>query len=266
MSIIAVIGDCATTTAVALASAWPAEQDVVIAEADRTGGSLAAWLDTPVSPSLSTIVAKMHGFGTSPDAAWSAVESMVHRSPSGIRFIAAPVRSREANRAIGEANVTFFPLLAQLDQPTVIADLGRHAAVDSTPLLALLATGLVIVHRQNASSPSAATVRLERLAELVETLTPLAVPMVLAVIGDRPFDIDEIERFVSADGRHQVRVHGLADDPLSAAVFAGHSGVSARRLGRLPLLRSTRELVGQLRPDGRADANAAWLDQLGVSS
>ena len=43
MSVIAVIGDCATTSALALAARWPAD-DVVVLEADRTGGSLAAWL------------------------------------------------------------------------------------------------------------------------------------------------------------------------------------------------------------------------------
>lgn len=280
MSIVAIIGDCTTTTSVALASAWPVDDEVVIAEVDRTGGSLAAWLDTPVTPSLSTIVANAPGFSTSPDAAWSTIESMVHRSASGIRFIAAPVRSREANRALGEANVTLFPLLGALTAPTVLADLGHHAAVDSTPAVVLHASDLVVVHRQTASSPAAASVRLERLAELIETLVPLGVPIVLAVIGDRPFDIDEIERFVSAEGRHELTVFGLAEDPLSAAVFAGHSGVSAKRIGRLPLMRSARTVVRHLRPGIAgpdisspdisspeiSSSDAAWLDQLGASS
>ena len=46
MSFTAFAGDCTTTTAMALASTFPAEAEVVLLEADRTGGSVAAWLDT----------------------------------------------------------------------------------------------------------------------------------------------------------------------------------------------------------------------------
>ena len=57
MTIVGVVGDCTTTTCLALASCWPAVDDAVILEADPLGGSLAGWLDTPASPSLATMVA-----------------------------------------------------------------------------------------------------------------------------------------------------------------------------------------------------------------
>ena len=59
MTIVAIVGDCTTTTCVALAAGWPVDDEVLILEADPSGGSLAGWLDTPNSPSLATIVANV---------------------------------------------------------------------------------------------------------------------------------------------------------------------------------------------------------------
>jgi MinD-like ATPase involved in chromosome partitioning or flagellar assembly len=239
VSLVAVIGDCTTTTSVALSATWPSGDEVVILEADRSGGSLTGWLDTPPTPSLSTIVAQVHSnaIGAAPATTWTAVDPMVRRSTAGIRFIAAPIRAREANRAINEASATILPMLASLAEPTVLADCGRHNPADPTPAAISLAHTIIVVHRQHDASALAASVRLERLAEMVHDLQPLDVPIHLAVIGNRPFDLDEIHRFVSHDSEH-VHTHGLADDPLSAAVFAGRTGVTAKRLGRLPLMRS----------------------------
>ncbi len=281
MSLIAVIGDYATTTAVAMAASWPAVDDVLILEADRSGGSLAGWLDTSPTPSLSTIVANAHALDPAPEAAWFTVDSMVRRSASGIRFIAAPVRAREASRAIGEAGAVLLPMFASLTEPTVLADCGRHTPADPLPMAVSLSTAIVLVHRQTDTSSLAAAVRLERLAEVVHDLAPLGIPIELGVIGDRPFDLEEIQRFVAGDDT--VTAHAVADDALSAAVFAGRSGVSAKRLRRLPLMRSVRGLtdaarrssgvdVGLGNADGGLDGigervgvadDAAWLDQLG---
>jgi hypothetical protein len=58
MGTIAVLGDHATTTTLAIAAMWTAEPAPIVIEADASGGSLAAWLGVPVNPSLSTIVAQ----------------------------------------------------------------------------------------------------------------------------------------------------------------------------------------------------------------
>ncbi len=267
MSLVAVVGDCSTTTAVAIAATWPDEDDVVVLEADRSGGSLAGWLDTSLTPSLSTIVANAHALDTAPSAAWFVVDSMVRRSASGLRFIAAPVRAREASRAIGEASRTIFPLFASLAEPTVLADCGRLTPADPLPTPVSLASSIVVVHRQSDASASAASVRLERLAEVIDELAPLGVPIELCIVGNRPFDIDEIHRFVIGDGE-MVTAHALADDTLSAAVFAGRTGVSAKRLARLPLMRSARKVTNAVRQSlGVGEiGSAGWLDQLGAGS
>ncbi len=59
MAIVAVAGDACTTTAVALASAWPASDEAILVEADPSGGDLAAWFDMTSSPSLSTVVTRV---------------------------------------------------------------------------------------------------------------------------------------------------------------------------------------------------------------
>ncbi len=255
MSVVALIGDCTTTTSLALAAGAPADRQAILIEADRSGGSLAAWLGTPSSPTLSAIVAALSA--GSRDAGWGAIEPHVRSSPSGTRFIAAPVRSLEANRAIAEAGTTVFPLLARLAGPTLVADLGRHLASAPPPVLAGLADTIVVCHRQRGAAATAAGVRLERCAELVESLATAGAPTALAVIGDRPFDLAEIADFVSAESGVDVAAHQLVDDPLAADVLAGRAGVSARRLARLPLMRSAATLAERV--FAARDAHAAEI-------
>jgi MinD-like ATPase involved in chromosome partitioning or flagellar assembly len=249
VTVVAIVGDATTTTAVAIAAGWPTDRgnDVVVLEADPHGGSLAGWLDTPAQPSLATIVAN-----AGIDAARShrtvldTVDAMTRRSDSGVRFISNAVRTRAAHRAVEEAALVVVPALA--GAPTVVlADVGRLSASD-TPSPAIRAADVVlIVHRQAAASASAATVRIERLVESVEELAHLDATFVLAVIGRSPFDSAEIGQFVgdAVPGtlRHTV---ALSDDPLAAATLAGRSGVSAKRLRRLPLMRDAARLAGDL--------------------
>lgn len=236
MSLVAVVGDCTTTTTLALASGWPAGDDVLVVELDRRGGSMAAWLDLPVEPSLSTLVTR------ATDGRWPVIDGLARTSPSGVRLVPAPVRATEAARAIDEAALAVLPTLAALDRPVVLADVGRVDAGERLPAAVVQADVCVLVHRQAVQSPAAAAVRLERLAELVDALAPAAVPTVLAVVGAAPFDPVEIAAVVAS---HLDRI-GLATlpvDPLAAAVLAGRTGVSAKRFARLPLARAAADLA-----------------------
>ncbi len=233
MTIIAVIGDCTTTVCVALAACWPADDDVLVLEADPAGGSLAAWLDTPSSPSLTTVVANTGAAEVG--AAVATVSSMAQRSASGVRFLAAPLRGLPARRAIDEATTTVIPSLAETDAVTVLADLGRRHPGE-IPRAFESATLTVVVHRQRPASAAAEAARLERLVEFVEQLGR---PIILAVLGTDPFDPAEIVHHVdtSMPGTIADWIR-FADDPLAATVLAGRTGVSAKRLRRLPLMRS----------------------------
>ena len=244
MTIIAVTGDAATTSAVALAVGWPTGEEVTVLEADPSGGSLAGWLDTPIQPSLATIVANVGAGGGRP--ALDTFVAMTHRSESGVCFVANAVRARAAHRAVEEAATAVLPALAA-GPATIIADTGTHRAGEPPSPALRVADVVVIVHRQASASPAAATVRIERLVEMVEELAHLDAAIVLAVVGDTPFDPAEIGAFVDQAMPDTVRMTmSLADDPLAAAAIAGRTGVSAKRLRRLPLMRNASRLAGVL--------------------
>ena len=247
MTVVAVVGDAATTTAVAIAAGWPAAHEVVVLEADPRGGSLAGWLDTPAHPSLATVVATAGSdAGRDHGAILATFAAMTRRSDSGLRFVATAVRARAAHRAVEEAAVAVFPALAAAPT-TVIADVGVHEAgrVPSPGLR--VADVVVIVHRQATASVRAATVRIERLVETVEELAHLDAVFVLAVIGGAPFDPEEIGAFVDESVPGTIRTTvALADDPLAGATISGRAGVSAKRLRRLPLMRDASALAVEL--------------------
>jgi MinD-like ATPase involved in chromosome partitioning or flagellar assembly len=248
MSIVAVVGDCTTTTAVAIAAGWPAEQEAFVLEADPSGGSLAAWLDVPRTPSLSTVVARSrHG-------EWPVIAELIQESSSGVRVLPAPVHSVEATRTLAEAT-NVLNTLAAIHPPITIADCGSVHPGPGLPPAVLLASVVLVVHRQAAASARAAAVRVERTAELVEVVAARDLPLVLAVIGTAPFDGSDIASFVGGEVG-PVEWAPLADDPLAATVLAGRTGVSARRLSRLPLSRTARDLAALL---------ALHLDPIGLN-
>lgn len=236
VGIVAVAGDLATTTAVALAAGWPVTTDTLLVEADQSGGDLAAWFDLPVTPSLSTVVTRVL------DGAWPDIERHTRLAGNGLRLLPAPARAAEAAQAVTESARTLVPSLAALRSPVTIADAGRLPSAPATHPFLGAAAVTVVVHRQARQSARAAAVRLQRLADQLAVLASGPGPVVVAVVGAQPFGAAEIERFV-ADHADAVPVVGLPDDPLTAAVFGGRTGVSARRLARLPLVRAARDLA-----------------------
>jgi MinD-like ATPase involved in chromosome partitioning or flagellar assembly len=272
MTIVAITGDATTTTAVAIAAGWPTERgdDVVVLEADPEGGSLAGWLDTPAQPSLATIVANAGiDAGRSHRTVLDTVDAMTRRSDSGVRFISNSVRARAAHRAVEEAALVVVPALAGAPN-VMLADVGRLRAGD-TPSPMIRAAGVVlIVHRQAAASARAASVRIERLVESVEELAHLDAAFVLAVIGRSPFEPAEIGQFVDQAVPDTIQFTvALSDDPLAAATLAGRSGVSAKRLRRLPLMRDATRLaadVADLVAADRAPATAPRFESEDASA
>jgi MinD-like ATPase involved in chromosome partitioning or flagellar assembly len=251
VGIVAVTGDLTTTTAVALATGWPVTDDAILVEADPTGGDLAAWFDLPVTPSLSTVVTRVL------DGAWPDIERRTRLADNGLRLVPAPARAGEAAQAVGEAARAVVPSLAALRSPITIADVGRLPAVPATHPFLGAAAVTVVVHRQAPQSARAAAVRLQRLADLLDTLASSPNPVVAAVVGSQPFDLVEIERFLT-DAAGSVPLVGIPDDPLAAAVFAGRTGVSARRLTRLPLVRAARDLATVVERSLAAASGTLW--------
>jgi hypothetical protein len=268
VTLVAVIGDCTTTTCLALAATWPTDRptdggnpaadptDVLVLEADPSGGSLAGWLDTPNSPTLGTLVANTRSEAGRTAAMISTIESMVLTSDSGVRFLAVPTRSVPARRAIEEAGAAIVPALASARSVVALTDLGRCRPEESRPILDHSAV-VVVTHHQTRTSAAAEAVRLER---LIETVEHVGAPILLGLIGNEPFDPPEIVEFVSTSVPGVVTdSFVLADDALSAAVLAGRTGVSARRLRRLPLMRSARTAALRLRAATSTGSPAASM-------
>ncbi|MFZ9041346.1 MAG: hypothetical protein ACO225_06690 [Ilumatobacteraceae bacterium] len=239
MPIVAVSGDTATTTGVALAASWPEEGGARLIEADPSGGDLAAWFDLPESPSLSTLVTRLR------DRSSAELDAHLRPVGDGLRVVTCPAMPSEADLAVSEAAAILVPMLRD-DTCWSIVDIGRR-----DPCHHPFGSGaevIVMVHRQATQSARAAAVRLRRLPDLVAQARSAAPRVVVAVVGRRPFDFVEIEGFLAASvagaGGDDLTVVGLADDPLAAAVLGGRSGVSGRRLARLPLMRTARTLAG----------------------
>jgi MinD-like ATPase involved in chromosome partitioning or flagellar assembly len=247
MSIVVVAGDCSTTTALLLAATWPEESQSVVVEANPRGGSLSAWLSVAPTPSLTTavtsIVADASRDGWSRDG-WSRVEPFMQPSPSGVRVLVSPVRSLEATRAVMEAETALFPLLAGMDVPVAVIDAGDPILSQARPAALSHADVVVIVHRQSQHSARSAAVRIERVAEQVETLSRFGVEVWILIIGNDPFDPVEIGSFVDPSRRSTLVV--LPEDDLAAAALAGRAGVSAKRFSKLPLVRAGREVASLL--------------------
>ena len=253
MALVALTGDCTTTTAVALAAAWPVSDQVLLLEADPRGGSLAGWFDLPLSPSLSTLVAAAHG-SSAEDGTASEVDltPLIRSTPTGIWFVPAPFRSREATRAIAEARHHLFPRIFGDRSRVTIADLGEPIPGGDITDRIGSPDVTVICHRQDHSSPSAAAVRLERLREQLESAAAHALDVVVAIIGSEPFDCAQIAEHLDPE----LTWVEMAVDPLAAAVHAGRLGVSERRLARLPLSRSARHLADAVRSVGQLECEA----------
>lgn len=231
MTIVAVVGDAATTTSVAIAAAWVARGGALLVEADPSGGDVSGWLDLPLAPSLSTLV-------TSPERTWQAVERHAQLSASGLAVIPAPIRVLEAQQAVAEAERWVVPVMAGVPNPIVV-DAGAATSATRTHPFVRAAATVVLVHRQATQSAAAASTRLRRLVDQVELLSAAPDNLIVALVGSRPFDVVEVGRSLN----ELAVVAPLPVDPLAASVFAGARGVSARRLARLPLSKAAARLV-----------------------
>jgi hypothetical protein len=235
VTLVAVVGDGCTTTALGLAASWRSHQPCALVELDAAGGSLAAWLDVPRSPGLADVVA------ASSQPTWDDVERAMRHSSSGPRVLVAPAGAIEAAAVVQAAVRSVIPVLVAADQ-VVVADGGRLRGAISP--LAAAAAVVVIAHRQHSGSAAAAALGLERVAELVGQFASRSIDTVVALIGQRPYATAEVAEFVRSE------VVPLAVDPWAASILAGRAA-SAARLGRSALMRSLADL---------ADVVAARID------
>ncbi len=231
MSLVAVVGDGCTTTALGLAAAWPVGEPCMLAEFDPAGGCLAAWLDVPRSPGLADVVAS-----ASPGS-WATVRIdvaalAVRRRRAGCADEVGRGVGRGAGGDHGRAAGALRARSAGRDRrrrSVAGADAGRWFSRPASSSSPTDSTEAPPQRPPWAWSVSPRSPRNWRLARSRRSSPSLATV---------PYGADEVARFVRADD-----VVAVADDPWAAAVLAGRAG-SATRLRRSPLIRSIVELAG----------------------
>jgi len=236
-----------TTTALALAGAWPEERRYLLVEADPFGGVVAARFrlgDTPGLASLAAVARR----GLDSEVLWQHAQQL----PGGVPVLVGPPSADHAHAVLRD----LAPHLAEWcsDNPgvDVIADCGRFGPGAPNLELVLRAGAALMVTRPTAEQLRPAAYR----ARSLEATGP-AVRLLL--IGDIPFGPEEVATTL------QLAVAGvMAWDPQAAEVLGG--GVGFRDVRRSLLARSAAALAESLvselgdggdAPDGKQPRGAA---------
>lgn len=217
-----------TTTAVALAAAWP-ERCALVVECDPAGGDLAALTGLPLEPGLTTMAAaQRHGF-TATDFAAHA-----QQLPAGVDAVVAPPSAEGTRAALGTLAGRLGAGLSATDSTDVLVDCGRFDRASSvTDALLELADLVVVVARPTLAGVEHVASRLERLRHAGEA------NLGLILIGDRPYPAQEVADYLSSP------VLGvIAHDAVAATSLL--SATPSPRLARSLLLRSARTVTDSL--------------------
>jgi hypothetical protein len=229
-----------TTTALALALAWP--RQVVLAECDPAGGSVLSglWRGQPPAAGASAGLLRFALLAQQdPDAAAASLcEESVPLSARPCRQFVLPA---PAAPLAGRQIATAWPALAAAFAAApadVIADAGRLDG--HTPLAPLLATAdaVLMVCRPLIRQAAAAQPRLEMLASVRGGYPPAE----LVLVGDGPYGLNAPRVLSQA---LEVPVRGsLPGDPDAAGVLS--DGAAPARFGRSPLMRAAAALAAAL--------------------
>lgn len=205
-----------TTAALALAAAW--DTDAIVVEADPSGGDIAARTHLSLEPGLLTLAASArHAMST------LALDRHMQPLPAGGTAVVAPAAPELAAPAI--AAIASRVCMAREASPLIL-DCGR-LFVGSPALPAIAGSdAIVLLVEPTVSSVEHARARLGLLNEI-------GAPLVVVVVGDRPYEPDEVAAALG------VRTAGhLAVDPRGVVELG--RGRSARRSS---LVRSARTVL-----------------------
>jgi MinD-like ATPase involved in chromosome partitioning or flagellar assembly len=228
-----------TTTALALAAAWPQGRRPLLVEADPFGGVLAPRFGLWDTPGLASLTVGSRR-GIDPEMVWGHAQ----RLPGGLPVLVGPPSSDQAHAVLRDLSPALADWSAGGSELDVIADCGRLSP--NPPVLAALqrADGVLLVSRPTPDQLRAAAHRMGALADA-------GVRLRLLLVGDSPYGPAEVASTLS------VEVAGvMAWDPAAAETLSG--GPVPRTLRRSALVRSAasvaQRLVAELAdPDGGPD-------------
>lgn len=234
-----------TTTVTVLASTWPDDRDLVVAELDPAGGDLVVRYDLTTEPGLvslaaagrrqldpSTLMDHTQPLPLVPPARGAASAPGAGASR---RVLVSPVAADQAGAAMSALRGALTGVLSSVGTD-VLVDCGRLDPAGAAHEVALEADLLVVVAR-----PVVAEVH--HLATRLATMQPKAVSLLL--IGDRPYSVAEVAGAIGASPLGTLPV----DERAATALTVGHLD-ALRVLRRSRLLRDARSL---------AEGLAGWL-------
>lgn len=219
-----------TTTAVALAAAWPQHRRCLLIEADPFGGLIAARYGLGDTPGLSSLAADSRK-GLDQETLWQHVQHL----PGGVAVLVGPATADEARVVLRDLSGGLSAWSSGDGELDVIVDCGRLTA--GSPALGLAGPGarVLVLARPTVDQLRPAVHR-------IEAMIGSGVDAALVLIGDTPYGPAEVEAAM------RTRVDGVvAWDPRTAAVLTGARG-AVRDLRRSPLVRSIAALAERLAP------------------
>ena len=216
-----------TTTALALAGAWPQGRRCLLVEADPFGGVMAARFglrDTPGLASLAAVTRK----GLDAGVEWHHAQQLA----GGVPLLVGPPSADQAHAVLRDLASALAEWSAGETEVDVIADCGRLAPGSPT-LVALQQADTVLVLTRPTPD------QLRPAAHQVATLGVSGTRPKLLLVGDSPYGAAEVAAALP------VEVAGvMAWDARAAEALSG--GVGDPNLRRSPLVRAAASLAHRL--------------------
>jgi hypothetical protein len=215
-----------TTTALALAAAWPSERGApLLVEADPDGGVLAARAGLGIKPGLIELCGRARVALTDDDV-WSFAQEL----PGGQPVLVGHPAAEQCHAALRAAGARLAEYLATMPDRDAIVDVGRlRPGSPASAIVGRADVVLVVVH------PTVEEIG--AVAYRAGVLRDAGAALVL--IGDRPYSVGEVAAAV------EVPVVGvIAYDVRGAAALA--NGLGTRAVARTSLLRSSAALAARL--------------------
>lgn len=225
-----------TTTALAMAAAWPADRRLLVVECDPDGGVLAARRELAFEPGLVTLAAGLlrGGGGTVAD----------HTQPLGtsVRVVTAPATAEQVHLSLGAADHGLWEAFTG-DGGDVLLDCGRLTPTSPACDLARRADRVLLLAR-----PSVEDVAILR--ERLPALRRAGLRPDVLLLDDGVYRTEEV---IDATGAAV-----LARLPIDNRTADALNGVTARPVvARSRLLRAVRGIVGGLLTAGALVNGAA---------
>lgn len=216
-----------STTALAVAAAWPVRDRSVLLEADPAGGVVSLRTGIAADPGLVSLGAAAR-HGVSLRDLWDHAQPL----PGGAAVVPGPVSTAVAARVLSTSGAALGSWLAERTDVDVIADAGRLVA--GSPAEAFVERSSVVV--------LAARPVLDQLhpgSGLLLDLRARGVPAGWCLVGEGPHVPGEVE------DAYGVPVFGVVPNDPRGAALVGTAG-PARKLSRTPVVRAAHALASHL--------------------